>query len=101
MFDDLITKKPKSSSSTSSGCGSTGPSISSRSKPLTTEQTMMLNLLIDAETIIVDMSFEYINAIGNCWVCNAKEGDGHKEKCDIRTTILRLSTEIDRIDVGV
>ena len=101
MFDDLITKKPKSSSSTSSGGGSSGPSISSSSRGLTKEESMMLNLLIDAEQIVVDMSFEYINAIGNCMYCNAKINDGHREKCDIRTTILRLSTEIDRIDAGV
>jgi hypothetical protein len=96
MFDDLITKKEKSSS-----CGSSGPSISSISSGLTKEKERMLNLLIDAEQIIVDMTFDYINVVGDCMYCQAKEGDGHKDKCDIRTTILRLSTEIDRIDAHV
>ena len=96
MFDDLITKKEKSSS-----CGSSGPSISSSSRSLTKDQTIMMNLLIDAENLIVDMGYEYINAFGGCMFCNCKEGDGHKEKCEIRTTILRLSTEIDRIDAHV
>ena len=93
MFDDLI--KPKSKSS---GCGSSGPSISSSSRKLTDEEIRMMNLLIDAENLIVDMNYEYTIAIGGCLVCSAKEGDGHKDKCDVRTTILRLSTEIDRID---
>jgi len=94
MFDDLI--KPKSKSSTSSSGG--GSTVSSSSKKLTDEQTRMINLLIDTENLIVDMCYEYVVAIGGCFVCGRGEGDGHKDKCEVRTTILRLSTEIDRID---
>ena len=94
MFDDLI--KPKSRSSTSSSGG--GSTVSSSSRSLTQEETRMMNLLIDAENLIVDMNFDYIAVVGNCMYCNCKEGDGHKDKCEVRTTILRLSTEIDRID---
>ena len=96
MFDDLI--KPKSKSSTSPSGGGSTVSSSTRSRKLTDEEIRMMNLLIDTENLIVDMNYEYTIAIGGCLVCGNKEGEGHKDKCDVRTTILRLSTEIDRID---